>query len=300
MSFNTPKTIEIFLPEGDPKGMKIATITSRNVEVAYIPRKKLNVAKNRQNLGSVGMYILVGESEKHQKQEVYIGEAENCMTRISQHNASKDFWGYALIVTSRTNQFTKTHGKYLEWLSCQTAREAKRCVINNSVVPSKPYTSEAMEAELQDSFDTISILISTLGLPIFQPAISIKREDDNNQIFEAKRHNIVGRGQYTDEGFVVLKGSQFHKKTTVSLSSGIDKKRQDMLSDGVLLEKDKCYELIEDYLFSSPSTAAACVTGRSSNGWTAWVLPNGDTLSDVYRTQKEIKPNDEELMREEL
>ncbi len=279
------KTIEIFLPDGNPKSIKVASITSRTVEVTYIPRAKLDEAKKRQNLNSVGVYILVGLSEEHSKTEVYIGEAENCMVRLSQHNAGKDFWNYALVITSRTSQFTKTHGKYLEWLFFDTGKKTKRCLINNAVIPTKPYVSEPMEADLHDSFETISVLISTLGLPIFQPtrALIIDDGEDGRLIFSITRKGIEGQGVYTDEGFVVLAGSKFNTTTTPSLSHAVLKQREQLIEDAILLNKGKFYELSEDVLFNSPSYAGACVTGRSTNGWTAWKLQDGRTLSDIYR-----------------
>lgn len=41
MNTKRAKTIEIFLPDGDPKSIKIASITSRTVEATYIPRANL-------------------------------------------------------------------------------------------------------------------------------------------------------------------------------------------------------------------------------------------------------------------
>ncbi|MDP7143609.1 MAG: GIY-YIG nuclease family protein [Alphaproteobacteria bacterium] len=284
MKKNNAKTIEIFLPDGSPKSIKVASITSRTAEVTYIPRSKLEHAKKRDSLHNVGIYLLVGSSEEHAKKEVYIGEAENCLIRLSQHNATKDFWDYALVITSKTNQFTKTHVKYLEWLACKLGRETKRCTINNSTTPSKPYVSESMEADLIDCFETISTLVSTLGLPIFQSTRNQESaEKENQQIFTISRRGISGNGMYTDEGFVVLANSKFHKETTPSLAPAVIKEREQLLNDDLLQETDKHYELKEDVLFNSPSYAGACVTGRSTNGWTAWKLQTGETLSDVYR-----------------
>lgn len=36
-----------------------------------------------------------------------------------------------------------------------------------------------------------------------------------------------------------------------------------------------------DHLFSSPSAAAACVTGRTANGLIAWKDAQGRTLGDL-------------------
>lgn len=286
MTKSKAKTIEIFLPDGNPKSIKVASITSRTVEVTYIPRAKLDEAKKRENLSTVGIYFLVGTSEEHTKPEVYIGEAESCMTRISQHNANKDFWQYVLVATSRTNQFTKTHGKYLEWLAYDTGYQTGRCLLNNGNIPAKPHVSESMEADLYDSFETISVLVSTLGLPLFQMARQkeeINGSHDQNT-FIISRNKLEGFGQYTDEGMVVLAGSKFHKETTPSMQTQcVFDFRAQLLKDGILVEYENYYELLEDTLFGSPSYAGACVTGRSTNGWKAWKLKDKRTLSDVYR-----------------
>lgn len=292
MTKSKAKTIEIFLPDGDPKSIKVASITSRTVEVTYIPRAKLETAKKRENLGGVGVYFLVGASEEHSKTEVYIGEAESCMTRIGQHNANKDFWQYVLIATSRTNQFTKTHGKYLEWLAYDMAKQAGRCLLNNGNVPPKPHVSESMEADLYDSFEAISILVSTLGLPLFQEARSKSNniEAEHQKTFLISRNKLIGQGQYTDEGMVVLAGSHFHKETTPSMQTQcVFDIREKLIKDGILVDRGNFYELLEDTLFGSPSYAGACVTGRSTNGWKAWKLSNGKTLSDIYRKSEEAE-----------
>lgn len=287
MTKSKAKTIEIFLPDGDPKSIKVASVTSRTVELTYIPRAKLDEAKKRANLGNVGVYFLVGTSGEHSKPEVYIGEAERCMTRISQHNANKDFWQYVLIATSRTNQFTKTHGKYLEWLCYDIAKQTGRCHLNNGNTPPKPHVSESMEADLYDSFETLAVLASTLGLQLFQKARQEEesKELDDKNTFIISRNKLEGYAQYTDEGMVVLAGSKFNKETTPSMQTQcVFDIRSKLLKDGILVDHGRYYELLEDTLFSNPSYAGACVTGRSTNGWKAWKLKNRKSLSDVYRT----------------
>ncbi|MDE3016830.1 MAG: GIY-YIG nuclease family protein [Pseudomonadota bacterium] len=162
------KTIEIFMPDGDYSGIKIATLTNHAVEVTCIPRNKLGLAKQLDSLDRVGTYILV-KYDKNGHVECYIGEAENCLARFGQHDAEKDFWHYAFAITSKTNHFTKAHVKYLEYLCYDTAKQENRCTINNGNIPAKPHVSVFMEADLLDCFDAIDILTASLGLSIFQP-----------------------------------------------------------------------------------------------------------------------------------
>lgn len=296
-----PKTIEIFLPDGDPKSVKTASITSRTVEATYIPRSKVDVAKIRENLNSPAVYVLATFTQDHSKPLVYIGETESFIQRLTTHNARMDFWEYAISFTSKTGFFTKTHVKYLEWLFYQNAIKASRCKINNSEQskPKKSHLSESVEADLIDNFETISILISVLGLNLFQEVAQDKKDDF---IFECKSgKGQYGRGRYTEEGFVILKGAKcsvelsktFQESSPPSirnvliqdkilLEKGIDNKSL----DNFLLGKGKYYELQEDFLFSSPSTAAQVVLGAPANGWTSWKLKDGKTLDEIYRKNR--------------
>lgn len=273
-----PKTIQIFLPDGDPKGIKVACITSRIVEMTYIPRARLADAAKREGLSGVGVYFLVG-GEDQVKPEVYIGEAENCLNRLSQHNKQKDFWNYALVVTSRTGDFTKTHAKYLEWLCHDKALTAKRCVVNNSTIPTKPYVDEQMEAFILDVFDTVEVLTPTLGLNMFQQSSS-QDHAQASDLFYAKGNGGEASGRYTEEGFVVLAGSRSSLGTAKSMEGKTgDRVRQALIKEGVIAGET----FVEDYTFSSPSTASSVILGRSSNGWQKWVNKNGQTLDEVYR-----------------
>lgn len=162
------KTIRIFIPDGDPASMKVAEITSNVIEVNYIPRARLSLAGERGSLMRAGIYILVGWSEEHQKPECYIGEAENCMNRLLQHDAQKPFWTYALGIVSKTNHFTKAHVKYLEWLCYERAVQAGMAIVHNAATPTKPHVEESTEHDLLDNFDALAVLVSMLGLSLFK------------------------------------------------------------------------------------------------------------------------------------
>lgn len=55
MNSNVGKTIQIYLPDGDPQSLKIAEITSRTVQAILIPRSKLESAFKREELRNVGV-----------------------------------------------------------------------------------------------------------------------------------------------------------------------------------------------------------------------------------------------------
>ena len=56
-----PKTIQIFLPSGDPRGIRIAEITTRIVQVIEVPRSLLQEFIKMPESGQVALYVLIGD-----------------------------------------------------------------------------------------------------------------------------------------------------------------------------------------------------------------------------------------------
>jgi hypothetical protein len=151
------RTIQVFLTDGSPRGIKIAEITS-NIELAiFIPRTKINEAASRKEVSNAGIYLLFGEDTA--KPIVYIGQSRNCIDRIKTHDQKKDFWNYAIIITSKTKSFSQTHIEYLEELAISKAYEAGRYKLENSASPKKFDVHEALEADLLDNFDTRVVVV---------------------------------------------------------------------------------------------------------------------------------------------
>ena len=71
MSF-TPKTIQIFLPSGEPHGIRIAEITTRIVQVIEVPRSLLSSFLAMEQSSQVGVYFLIGEDTEDGKRLVYV------------------------------------------------------------------------------------------------------------------------------------------------------------------------------------------------------------------------------------
>ncbi len=273
------KTIQIYLPDGNPRSLKIAEITSRTVQAILLPRSILDEASKREELNSVGVYLLFGQTDS--KPLVYIGEAENCLTRLKQHNKTKDFWTHAIAFTSKTNFFTKTHIKFLEWLSYSQADKAKRFILENGNIPSKPHLSESVEADLYDNFETIQILASTLGYPVFD----LIKKPTQKEVIECKGKQAKATGEYTEDGLVVFSDSVCNLNETPTAGSWIINKRQELKDKNILIEIDGVLKFTSDYVFSSPSAAAAVVLARRANGWQEWKYKDGKTLDEVKRQQ---------------
>lgn len=274
------KTIQVFLTDGTPRGIKLAEITSNIEQAIFIPRNKINEASSRKEVSRPGIYFLFGESDESSKPLAYIGQSRNSLDRIKTHDQKKDFWNYAVLIVSKTESFTQTHIEYLEQLAISKAYESNRYNLENSVNPKQFKVPETLEADLLDNFDTIKILLSTLGFTVFE---SIKKETKSKELFYCKSKKAIGKGEYQEDGFVVYKNSIANLELTPTCNSTIRNLRQKLIDDKILVEKNRLLEFQEDYLFSSPSAAASQVLSRNANGWLEWKDNGGKTLDEIKR-----------------
>lgn len=281
MTTATAKTIQIYLPTGEPRGIRIAEITTRIVKAVLIPRSDLLQGKLRRELDLPGIYFLFGEDEDGAKPIVYIGQTEDARKRLDSHNKTKTFWKTAIFGVSKTQNFTQAHIRYLEWYCMQRAKEVARYALDNGQVPdNSTYVPEPMEAELLDVFETVSTLVSTLGYPVFEPLAKLSASTIS---FYCRGGGSEGKGELVEDGFVVHEGSKARMEVVASAMITVTPQREKLLAAGVIEERNGEYVFTQDYLFASPSTAAAVVLGRTANGWVEWKDKTGATLSQVHR-----------------
>lgn len=274
------KTIQVFLTDGSPRGIKLAEITSNIEQAVFIPRSKMNEAASRPEVSRPGVYFLFGENEDGSKPMAYIGQSRNCLSRIKNHDQKKDFWNYAVIIISKTESFTQTHIEFLEQLAITKAIEADRYELENGVSPKKFKVPETLEADLLDNFDTIKILLSTLGFTLFEAMV---KEHQEANVFTCSGRGVSASGEYQEDGFVVYKGSTAAKTMTSGASGSTRTLHEKLVSEKVLIDNGKNYQFSDNHLFKSPSAASALVLGRSSNGWIEWKDKKGKTLDEVKR-----------------
>jgi hypothetical protein len=276
-----PKTLRVFLLEGEPTGVKTVELGNWTGKAYFIPRNKLQEAitdnYTKQELGSQRVYFLIGEAEDGERR-VYVGEAENFIDRIAHHHRNKDFWNLAVCFVSKDENLTKAHVKYLESLLAQKIQAAGRVQVENSTNPNPSGLPRPDIAEMNEFLDNIELILSTLGLTFLQ-----KLEDPHNEIFYCTGPNAEAKGTLTDEGFVVYKGSKIRKEEVDSINPGLSKLRKKAINTEQLKDKGQYYLLVEDKVFSSPSYAAGFATGRNENGWRAWKTKQGKTLDEVKR-----------------
>ena len=272
------RTISIYLPDANPQGIKICEFFDSIVKAISIPRVKLDEASKRSELEQPGIYFLLGEKDEVGKPRVYIGESEVLLTRLSKHNKEKDFWNQAICFVSEKNNLNKAHIKYLENHSCEQAKLINKCTLENSNTPTKSSLTDQDRDFVLRFFDEMKIIITTLGYPIFEQT---KRSKKNMYYCKGKDADAVG--EYTEEGFVVNKESKANIEETASIHQSVKFFRANLVEKRILKEENGVYIFQEDFTFSSPSTAASVVLGRTTNGWKLWKDKSGKTLDAVIR-----------------
>lgn len=282
-----PKTLQIFLPQGSPSGIRIAELTTRIVQAVACPRTELEAVFKRPEIKHIATYFLFGGSDEDSKPEAYIGQTEDLIARLKAHDAKKEFWHTVVFIISRTHSFTQAHIRWMEWKGIAMANSAKRYNMSNGNNGSEPFVTEAMRADLDEIFETGSILLEALGYPAFKPFVE-KPSTDSSGLHQEEWFlsgvDASARGSYSTEGFVVREGSTCRINLTTAAKGGfIESTRKRLLSDKILAEVNGRYVFAEDCLFKTPSGAATVVLGRNANGWTEWKNKDGIVIDQLRK-----------------
>ncbi|MGF6379805.1 hypothetical protein OKW31_002718 [Paraburkholderia atlantica] len=178
-------------------------------------------------------------------------------------------------------------------LCIQEAKKAARYAAENGNDGSKPHTPAPLEADCLEIFETGRTLLATLGYPVFEPVAKPSTASSDQELFYCKRAGTNAVGEYTAEGFVVLKGSKGRAQVASSfVGHTFGKHRDALMQQGKLVVEDGVLLFKEDVLFSSPSGASAVVCGAASNGWTEWKNAKGATLEELKRGNTASSTND--------
>lgn len=193
---SNPFTIRIFVPEGDPDGVRVITrLTSTGTFFAF-PRDKWETIKDRNELGNAGIYILIGYSPvEDELPTIYVGQADTIKTRIDQHQKGKDFWDKAVVFVSQN--INATHAKWLEYALIKQLNEAKRSIVENGNSPQEPTISESEKAEMKVFLSEIYQTLPLVGLQAFEIPKVISQVE--KAVIPSEKNTIVVPAQ--EEGF---------------------------------------------------------------------------------------------------
>jgi hypothetical protein len=247
-----------------------------------VPRSLLGEGKKRKEFSRTGVYVLVGPPEESGLPRIYVGEGDPIRPRLEQHAAKKDFWTICIAFTSKDEILNKAHVQYLEARLIGLATQAKRCVLDNGNEPQLPSLSEADAADAEGFLAEMMLCFPVLGVAVFSTASA---EEKKGPELSLKAKGVEARGLEAPQGFMVRSGSRAVKDEVPSCHAYLKELRAALVENGVLKASGDGYVFAQDYVFSSPSTAAGVVLGRSANGRIEWTAKDGRTLKLIQQAE---------------
>lgn len=164
-----PFTIRVFVPDGDPEGVRlIDRMNWTGVGVAF-PRSKWVDVRHRPEIQRTGVYILVGyKGDEDDLPTLYIGQADGVRGRIESHYGAKDFWDWGIVFVSTSGGLNRAHVTWIEYALVDRATSAKRCHLDNGNAPQEPALTEAEKADTQGFLKEILQILPLVGLRAFE------------------------------------------------------------------------------------------------------------------------------------
>ena len=298
MSKLRSQTIRIFLPTGNPRGIRRVERTSNsNIRLIEIPRTELNLFYEMKEAADMGIYFLVGSNQ------LYIGQTTDLSGRIKQHDKGKLFWQRAFIVVLNNDFRTLDHLYCLEKTAIEYAQAAGRFMLENGTAGSTHrHLHDSIRSDCENIFDEIDTLLAVLNQNFFEekqeaePSLLVAQTIEADPLTSITPQEVFycrstrgadAQGIWQENGFLLLKSSRLSLNHVPSLQKHgkkIINLKQTLLQSGVLKEESGQLVLLQDYFIEGkPSTASDLILGRPSSGWREWKNARGQTLDEVYR-----------------
>ena len=169
-----PFTISIYVPDGDPEGLRLVNRTNWTGLGLVFRRSDWPGVCNRDEMRRAGVYILVGDGdEDDNRPTLYIGQTDRIDRRIDRHHRSrsKKFWNRAVAFVSNVSTdggLNRAHVTWLEHKLVKRAEETGRCRLANGSAPREGALSEAEKAGTQGFLKGILQILPLVGVREFE------------------------------------------------------------------------------------------------------------------------------------
>lgn len=278
------RKVTVYLADASPSGIRHVEIANWSGQAVACPRSRLIELKDWHEAQRPGVYFLFEKQTAEVGDKVYVGESENVVKRLIQQDKDQEFWNEVIIFTSKDENLTKAHIKYLESRITVLAKAADRYKIENGNTPTESLLPRSDKDAMEEFIHNLKIVLGTLGHKVLDP---IKMQSQSSYsvpptlsqyVFNFSIKGLSAKGQQTDDGFVLFKGSQVSDMLNPSMPGKLGQIKEDWIKDGTLAQAENHYVLIKDVLLSSSSYAAALVAGTARSGPQSWINEKGQTL----------------------
>jgi hypothetical protein len=202
-----PFTLKLFVPDGDPEGVRIISHMNWTGSGIAFPRDQWQSVRTRPELLGTGVYILVGHmSDDDDLPTIYVGQGDGVKGRIDAHYQNKDFWDWGIaFVATGSDTLNRAHITWLEYALINRAETANRCHLDNGNTPQEPNLSESEKADTRKFLREVLQILPLVGLRVFEKPkailgsgapttaidVPVEQNDDNDTIIvPAKREGF--------------------------------------------------------------------------------------------------------------
>jgi hypothetical protein len=168
-----PYTIRIFVPNGDPQGVRIIDRMNWTGQGVVFPREKWMDTRSREAFGNPGVYVLVGLTSDDDLPTIYVGEGDGIRERIDSHYRNKEFWSWGIAFVSTNRGLNKAHVQWLEFALVAHATQAQRSHLDNGNAPQEPALTESEKADTRGFLKEVLQILPLVGLHAFEKAKAI-------------------------------------------------------------------------------------------------------------------------------
>lgn len=289
----TGRSLRIYLADGTPSGIRHAELVNWTGQALVCPRRRISELSSWQESARPGIYFLSGRDPQTDRLLVYIGEAEHVAKRLKSHALEKDFWTTAILFSSKDDNLTKAHVKYLESRLLEIAGTAQRAKLVNRKPSSKPSLPRADQDAMEEFLDPLTLLMGALGYRFLEPVEGASHDHQQKRpetsttmatelfFLRSEKKGVNASGYPTDDGFAVLQGSTGVLEAAGSADALRARDLAQLLNEGAI-EKDGALFVVKRTIeVSSSSRAAMLLMGASTSGPRNWKRKDGRSLKDV-------------------
>jgi hypothetical protein len=292
------RTIQLFLVDGKPTGLRKATIHGWTGLLFVSGASAFGDLTARYEVDRTGVYILSGpDPDQPGMTRAYIGSGNSVSERIKQSAVKRDFWETAITVTTSDDDMSKGHAEYLEARLIQVTAQAGRVTLDNGTQPdtSRRRLPEADVANMEQFLANLRIILPVIGLDMLKPqpkAVSAKASPTSPSIseevqFEIRHKSGVAATAVEEDGeFIVLEGSEALQDAGYTWL-GQRALKDKLIEDGVLVPTGSGkFQFAKPWSFNSPSAAAGIVLDRQANGRTEWKVKGSIEIQTYHDWQQ--------------
>ena len=164
--------------------------------------------------------------------------------------------------TSKDENLTKAHIRYLEGRLIEQARHAARAIVQNGQ-SSGARLPESDREDMEIFLEKVHQLLPVLGVEVLIPVATPAAATTERELLYCEIKGLKATGHLTPNGFVVLAGSQavLTERPSSQKYPWPLNMRQKLKEEGILVAKPDHLVFTQDAEFSSPSAAAAVIHG---------------------------------------